>query len=215
MDSVTLLRDRRWGQRAGDWRASTVTNPDLLEMNILWNLLVLFCTWGKIKLHSLWRIQKMLLLYSGHLQLQFFSGIVSSIQVSPWAEGVCCRGEEYLLQISIFYLLNGSSEKCSFLMGTQPPLYLLLLALDFVMPVWRTTFGGHYKTPSACFQSNPTFLVKDCELQCLSSFPNCSALSLPSLLGQHPPVLLFQESEAPVSTVINDTLCFFPSFDRN
>ena len=133
----------------------------------LWKVLigfVLLCTWRKVKLHCLWRFQEMPLLFSGHFQPQIFSGTVLFVQVSQWALGVCRKGEEYLLQISIFHLLSGSSEKRGFLMRTQRPLYSSLLALDFVMPVRRTTFGGHYETPSACFQSNPTFLVKDYEL---------------------------------------------------
>lgn len=110
--------------------------------------------------------------------------------------------EEDLLQILIFCPLSGSSEKCGFVTRTQSPIYLPLPALGFVMPVRRTTFGGRYEIPSACFQSNPAFLVKGYELYCLSSFPNCSALSRPSLLGQRPlPVPLFQEFEALVSIV--------------
>lgn len=110
--------------------------------------------------------------------------------------------EEDLLQILIFCPLSGPSEKCGFVTRTQSPIYLPLPALAFVMPVRRTTFGGRYEIPSACFQSNPAFLVKGYELYCLSSFPNCSALSRPSLLGQRPlPVPLFQEFEALVSMV--------------
>lgn len=110
--------------------------------------------------------------------------------------------EEDLLQILIFCPLSGSSEKCGFVTRTQSPIYLPLPALGFVMPVRRTTFGGRYEIPSACFQSNPAFLVKGYELYCLSSFPNCSAPSRPSLLGQRPlPVPLFQEFEALVSMV--------------
>lgn len=66
--------------------------------------------------------------------------------------------------MSVVHPPSVSSEKCGFLMRTQSLLSMPLLALDFVMLVRRTTFGGHYETPLACFQSNPAFLVEDYEL---------------------------------------------------
>lgn len=62
----------RWAQRAGDWHAGTIRNPNscmksFWQNSTLWKLLIGFlCSalGGKIKFHSIWRFQGMLLLFA-------------------------------------------------------------------------------------------------------------------------------------------------------